>query len=44
MLNFKIGDTELYPLADSSEKEFTVYSHPESYRNGFRYMRETAGI
>ena len=41
MLNFKIEDTELYPLADSSEKEFTVYSHPESYRVSFRAANQT---
>ena len=41
MLNFKIGDTELYPLADSSEKEFTVYSHPESYRVSFRSINQS---
>ena len=41
MLNFKIADTELYPLADSSEKEFTVYSHPESYRVSFRSINQS---
>jgi len=39
MVNFKIENTELYPLADAETSEFNVYSHPESYNVAFKPLK-----
>ena len=39
MVNFKIENTELYPLADAETNEFSVYSHPESYNVAFKPLK-----